>query len=452
MKIHGNACYIPKGKISQEILQRDLVFRPRASSYTNGKQPDPYYLYIETETGYIIPRRYSELYFKLSNITFHLGEPLSPECKSLVQPDIHRKQPEAIRAVYHCFDKQPDSPSIGILALPCGFGKTATSIHIACHYGRKTMIIVQNQGLGYQWKERIEQYVPGARIGYLIQSTNDIETSDFIIASLQSLIRHIKDYKYLNQIGFTIIDECHHYLAPTYFPVLLQLECKYILGLSATPKQHKCADYIMGPVLYKPHIQRDLNTTIHIMTYVSKNKPIYQKWGNKQEDIPAMLKQIINDTTRTKYIIQNICEYYKQGRNILVVSKLLDQLKLLHRILTEFEHVPEQDIGFYIGKIKNETRNEYKGRRIVLASEQLGREGLDAPHLNTLILATPLGGTTQVVGRIQRLIQSQDLQDSFTSYKYPLVYYIHDPYGTFNNQYVCNKREFKKQNYNIIET
>ena len=50
----------------------------------------------------------------------------------------------------------------GVLSLPCGFGKTTVSLAIACKLGYRTMIVVHKEFLANQWKERIQQFCPGA--------------------------------------------------------------------------------------------------------------------------------------------------------------------------------------------------------------------------------------------------------------------------------------------------
>jgi superfamily II DNA or RNA helicase len=57
----------------------------------------------------------------------------------------------------------------GVLSLPCGYGKTTVSLAIACKLGYRTMIIVHKQFLADQWRERIQQFCPGATIGVVQQ-------------------------------------------------------------------------------------------------------------------------------------------------------------------------------------------------------------------------------------------------------------------------------------------
>jgi superfamily II DNA or RNA helicase len=53
----------------------------------------------------------------------------------------------------------------GILEVPCGRGKTIMALKIISELKKKTLIIVHKEFLMNQWIERIEEFLPGARIG-----------------------------------------------------------------------------------------------------------------------------------------------------------------------------------------------------------------------------------------------------------------------------------------------
>ena len=97
----------------------------------------------------------------------------------------------------------------GILSLPCGFGKTALSLYIASQFKLKTLIIVHKTFLLNQWKDRIKEFMPNARIGTIQQKTVDTEDKDIVIGMLQSI--SMKEYAMttFDCFGMLIIDECH---------------------------------------------------------------------------------------------------------------------------------------------------------------------------------------------------------------------------------------------------
>lgn len=96
-----------------------------------------------------------------------------------------------------------------ILEVPCGRGKTVMALDIISKLKQKTIIIVHKEFLMNQWIERIEEFLPDARVGKIQGPLFDVEDKDIVIGMLQTL--YIKDYgsKAFSQFGLTIIDEVH---------------------------------------------------------------------------------------------------------------------------------------------------------------------------------------------------------------------------------------------------
>ena len=59
------------------------------------------------------------------------------------------------------------------------------------------MIVVHKQFLADQWRERIQQFCPGATIGVVQQNKKEVNC-DFVIAMLQSL--SLKEYNFSEKI------------------------------------------------------------------------------------------------------------------------------------------------------------------------------------------------------------------------------------------------------------
>ena len=88
-------------------------------------------------------------------------------------------------------------------------------------------------------------------IGRIQANKVDILGKDIVIGMLQSI--SMKEYPEdtFNQFGFVIYDECHHLGAEVFSKALLKTNCKYTLGLSATPKRadglSKVFEWYLGP-------------------------------------------------------------------------------------------------------------------------------------------------------------------------------------------------------------
>ena len=76
----------------------------------------------------------------------------------------------------------------GIISLPCGYGKTIIALYLISKLKKKTLIIVHKSFLVNQWIERIQQFLPEARIGIIQGKKNDV--------------KNIQSYKSLKNLKF----------------------------------------------------------------------------------------------------------------------------------------------------------------------------------------------------------------------------------------------------------
>ena len=115
----------------------------------------------------------------------------------------------------------------GLLALHTGFGKTCLALNILSQLKKKTLIIVHKEFLLRQWLERIEQFLPDAKVGKIQAKTIDTEDKDIVICMLQSL--SMKEYpkEMFYEYGFTIVDECHHIGAEVFSRAFFKVVTKY---------------------------------------------------------------------------------------------------------------------------------------------------------------------------------------------------------------------------------
>jgi len=141
---------------SLQEIKKELTVRPQVNG-DYGFPPPPFKVFRTTKNGVCVPRFYG---------TSKVGEPKEDrrpqparsKAKFVGQLRDATHQNEALAAAIKA--------GHGVLSLPCGYGKTTVSLAIACKLGYRTMIVVHKQFLADQWRERIQQFCPGATIGY----------------------------------------------------------------------------------------------------------------------------------------------------------------------------------------------------------------------------------------------------------------------------------------------
>ena len=207
----------------------------------------------------------------------------------------------------------------GLLELPCAWGKTSGSLYILSILAKKTLVIVHKEFLMNQWVERIQQFLPDARIGKIQGSVIDIEEKDIVLCMLQSLVGKEYPPDLFDSFGLTIIDEVHHISSQTFSNALFKIVTKYMLGLSATMNRKdgttKVFKLFLGDVIHKAETKTETDVEVRATYYTTNNAEfnatILDFKGQPQ--ISSMISKISSYTRRTEFIISHLCAFIRNG-------------------------------------------------------------------------------------------------------------------------------------------
>lgn len=334
----------------------------------------------------------------------------------------------------------------GLLDIPCGFGKTILALYIISKLKLKTLVIVHKEFLLNQWIEKINEFLPHAKIGKIQGQIIDIEDKDIVIGMLQSL--SMKEYPEdtFDSFGFMIIDECHHISAEIFVRSLQKIVTKYILGLSATMERKdgltKVFKMFIGDIIYKMKRDKDEGVLIKAIKFVTQDQEFntieYDFRGNVKYS--TMISKLCTFNNRTEMIISVIENelILNNKQQIIVLGQFKNILTYLYKAI---EHRNIGTVGYYIGGMKEEQLKKSELKQIIIATYSMAAEGLDIKTLTTLILATPKTDIEQAVGRILREKHEQ-----------PLVIDIVDNHEVFKKQWDKRKAYYLKNNYKILYT
>jgi superfamily II DNA or RNA helicase len=332
----------------------------------------------------------------------------------------------------------------GIISIRCGGGKTVLALHIISLLKKKTIVIVHKDFLMTQWRDRILEFLPDARIGKIQQDTIDIDDKDIVLAMVQSL--SMKEYEddTFNSFGFAVFDECHHLGAEVFSKSMSKVASKYMLGLSATPKRKdglsKVFEWYMGNIVYLQTKKNEDYAEVQLIECDFKDKEYNNVELNfrKEPCMPKMINNICGYKERTDLIKGLIIKYQKEGRYILILSDRRGHLDEMFELLKDYS------VGYYVGGMKPDELRESQEKDILLATYSMASEGMDVPKLNTVILASPKSDVEQSVGRVFR-------QKECDRKYHPLIIDIQDKFSFFEKQ--CEKRVkfYKKSNFTIFK-
>jgi superfamily II DNA or RNA helicase len=444
-----NGYKIKKSELSVKDLKEiknDLTVNPFVvGDFGNGGEKR-FSLFMESPNSLYIPRFYAQEKFGSPDILkMDEGSPINLKFNGSL-----RKEQEPIIKLYKeaCSEKGG-----GLISLKCGGGKTVLALYLISILRKKTIVIVHKDFLMTQWRDRIQQFLPDARIGKIQQNTIDIEDKDIVLAMVQSLSQKEYDSDVFSSFGLAIFDECHHLGAEVFSKSMSKVASKYMLGLSATPDRkdglRKVFEWYIGPMVYssKKDINKDYIET-RIYEYYdddpqySKIDKIYTKNGPKP-CMPRMINNISYHAPRNLFINNIIKQEYEIGRKILILGDRREYLNVTEKWIKE--NINPDIVGQYVGGMKPSELRDSQEKDIILGTFSMASEGMDIPKLNTIILASPKSDVVQSVGRILR--EKAEVREH-----HPLVIDFRDTHpnlNMFNRQ--CDKRiiYYKKSNHEI---
>ena len=340
-----------------------------------------------------------------------------------------------------------DSRLGGILSLSCGQGKTVIALGIISKLAKRTLIIVHKDFLLNQWRERIAEFLPTARIGIIKGKILDVEDKDIIIASVQSLSMKHYDDETFRGIGLLIVDECHRLGTEVFSKSLMKMTFKVTLGLSATVVRKdgmtKAFVYFLGDIVFKGERREDRVKVVQ--RRFECEDPAY----SKEEMIASIGKPNMSR------MINNICSY--PPRNIMIADMIADILvkeperKVLVlsdrkvQLTSLMSHMTTRGItaGYYYGGLKAAQLEESEKKQVLLATFAYAAEGMDCPSLDTLFLVSPKSDIEQSCGRILR--EKKEVRK-----RVPLIVDIVDAFSLFERQAAKRRTYYKKNSYTIV--
>ena len=422
----------------QQWIRKELCVRPYIPKAP--VQPPSFPIYREGHSKIYIPRFFgNDTYGEADEDRLPKGTAISLRFTGNL-----RDYQQKIASAY--LDQRDEVGCGGLLEIPCGRGKTVIALSLIASLGVKTLVIVHKSFLLNQWIERIQQFLPGAKIGRIQGQIIDIENKDIVIGMLQSL--SMKEYPedLFQSFGLTVVDECHHISSEVFSRSLSKIVTRHVLGLSATMERKdgltKVFKMFLGPVAYKEDRESDDSVLVKAIQYDAHdeefNETIQDYRGNPAYS--QMITKLCEYGRRSDFIVSVIKQELsiRGAQQIMILSQNKSLLVYLQKAI---QHKNIATVGYYVGGMKEAALKESENCKIILATYAMAAEALDIKTLTTLILATPRTDITQAVGRILRMPHER-----------PLVVDIIDTHDVFQNQWKKRRAFYKKQGYNITQT
>jgi superfamily II DNA or RNA helicase len=214
-------------------------------------------------------------------------------------------------------------------------------------------------------------------------------------------------------IGHIVVDECHRTPSRTFTEAVKAFDCRYMLGLSATPWRRDKLSRLIFWYLGDMHHEVD-KAQLEAQGHILKAKAVirltaFEPYFDPVNDYSRMLSELTADDARNRLIASDVAKESHGGKGIcLVLSDRKKHCETLQGLLRYKFDVPA---ALLTGDLSDDARKTVlqqldKGAiNVLVATGQLIGEGFDCPGLSTLFLATPIrfsGRVMQYLGRILR--------------------------------------------------
>lgn len=337
----------------------------------------------------------------------------------------------------------------GIFIAPAGSGKTQMFIDIILKLKKKSLIIVHTHDLLQQAKKRIES-LTDIEVGII--AAGKINIQDITVATVQTLSK-IDLQQYAYEWGTIVVDEvhrCFHNVSKiTMFgKVMSNLKVLNKIGCTATFHRatglEQTINFLFGNIVHEVSKDKVISKTMKAKIKVKETNFILGQYADCIEsdgtlNFVKFISELCDDKRRNEEIARDIMK--NKDKSCLVLSNRLSQLAKVKEMIG-YGVMIDGKMTSKKGKVAREKAIEDMRtghERVLFASYNLAKEGLDIPCLERLFLASPVKDKAvviQSVGRIERKCNKSE----------PVVYDYVDDIGICRNMYKQRKRIYKQNN------
>lgn len=393
------------------ILHRELtvpnpeyVERVRYGRWV-GTTPEELPLYEERHGQLLLPRGAHKIVRQALDGLPLVWDDRRTVCAPLEVPplgiDLRDYQAEAAFALVHNVQ--------GLVVFPCGAGKSNTGAAAIARAAQPTLIIVHTNDLLEQWLGVLKK-VLGVDAGVLGGGTWN--PRPITVATVQTCVQRLEDLRAIAEMwGAVIVDEAHHAPADTFRKVLAVLPGRYRWGLTATPKREDGLTCLLelgiGSIVYQLSHEQ-LVAAGHLV--LPEVRQVKYSTESEAAEFAELVRDLVEDEKRNTLIVDLVEAAIADGRQTMVLSQRVQHCRHLAVLIHQRIAAKGSSAWYLTGGVDRHDRNQIrdrlaKGEVFCVCATTVADEGLDAPRLETLILATPAkaeGRTIQRLGRLMR--------------------------------------------------
>jgi len=310
----------------------------------------------------------------------------------------------------------------GIEQASTGAGKTVIALAAIAARRQPALVVVHTKELLNQWISRIETFlqIPKAEIGVIGNGKKTV--GDRITVSLaQTLFKCAQDVA--PRIGFLVVDECHRAPSRTFTEAVSAFDCRFMLGLSATPwrrdKLTRLIYWYLGDQVHEVDREALQKNGDILRAEVKWRETDFRTDLDPSEHYSQMLSELTVDPARNALIASDVARAAGNGGGTcLCLSDRKAHCEAISELLSGYG----VEAAVLTGDTPKKEREDIVDRlnagriKVLVATGALVGEGFDCKGLQTLFLATPIkfdGRVLQYLGRVLRPAPGKDTATVF---------------------------------------
>ncbi len=360
---------------------------------------------------------------------------------------------QALTADYMMREWFPSHGGGCTLDMQPGEGKTFLAMYLISLVKKKTLIVVPNTYLLKQWVKCLEQYTTASIGVYYGEEKKD---GDVVVGIVNSLVMdhitfktktelppaYLKNgkpsrrklfqvdtitlpvMKYFESFGMVVLDESHTYATDAFRKLYNTAQCKYMVGLSATPNERehgldRISHYNIGEVLDAKQIDGyqinavAMQSTVELVNYSGPDHltQAHTLPNSNTVFVPRMIEDLQADDHRNTLIVSKTIDLMIKGLNVFVFTERRAHAEVLACMLADMTNTPhsriqhgDDSVVVMYGGVCDGVINTAKDcASVVFTTYAYSSTGVSIDRMTGLVLASPRRSkATQVVGRIFR--------------------------------------------------
>lgn len=323
-----------------------------------------------------------------------------------------------VPALYELDRTREEGFDKALVIMATGLGKTFLSAFDSKEF-KRILFVAHREEILNQAKDTFQKIRPNASIGYFKANQKDTD-KDIIFASISTLGKKAylnEEFFQPNYFDYIIVDEFHHSAAASYLKFLDYFQPKFLLGLTATPDRLDNKDifqYCDYNIAFECNFKTAINNgwLVPFSYFAIYDDVDYQNmpWRSGKYDLEA-LENAFMVQKRSENIIKNFRT--RAGKYTVAFCCSIKHADYTAKQF-QLQNIKAQALHSGTNKRKETIAKFSAGKIDILCVVDIFNEGIDIPHIDTVMFLRPTESFTVFIQQLGRGLRTKPNKDKLT--------------------------------------